>query len=101
VELTVGPHTVTVWCDPATSLALAREGKAADSDPERLSIRIRHDLALSVWRETLLHELLHHIIALTPLAAEWDEDTEERVVRALSPYLAQSGMFSNVSIPDE
>jgi hypothetical protein len=99
MELTVGPHTVTVWCDPATSLALAREGKAADSDPERLSIRIRHDLALSVWRETLVHEVLHHIIALTPMAAEWDESTEEQVVRALSPYLSQAGMFGDVTIP--
>ena len=88
VELSIGPHTFEVWSDPDTALELASEGKDADSDLRRLRIRVRHDLPESVWRETLLHEVIHMCLALTHLAPRWDEDTEEDLVRALAPYLA-------------
>ena len=88
MELTIGPHTFEVWSDPDTSLALASEGKDADSDFRRLRIRVRHDLPESVWRETLLHEVIHMCLALTHLSPRWDEDAEEDLVRALAPYLA-------------
>jgi hypothetical protein len=99
VEVTVGPHKVTVVSDATVTLALAKEGKQADSDAETLTIRIRHDLHPSVWREVLCHETLHVIIAQTHLAARWDDDTEEEVVRALSPYLSQAGWFRTVKVP--
>ena len=89
MELTIGPHTFEVWSDPDTSLVLASEGKDADSDLSRLRIRIRHDLAESVWQETLLHETLHMCLALTHLSERLGDDEEEDLVRALSPYLAQ------------
>ena len=88
MELSIGPHTFEVWSDPDTSLVLASEGKDADSDLRRLRIRVRHDLPESLWRETLLHEVIHMCLALTHLAPRWDEETEEDLVRALAPYLA-------------
>lgn len=87
MELTIGPHTFEVWSDPDTSLVLASEGKDADSDLRHLRIRIRHDLPESVWRETLLHEVLHMCLALTHLSPRLSDDEEEDLVRALSPYL--------------
>lgn len=99
MNLTIGPHVVAVVCDADTSLALAREGKFGDFDLDKLQIRIRHDIAPSVWRETLCHETLHAAIALTHLAARLGEDGEEEFVRALSPYLAQVGLFAGVKPP--
>ena len=89
MELSIGPHTFTVWSDPDTSLQLASEGKDGDSDVRFLRIRVRHDLPDSLWRETLLHEVLHMCLALTHLAVRLDDDAEEDLVRALAPYLAQ------------
>jgi hypothetical protein len=40
------------------------------------------------YREVLLHELLHHVVGLTHLAARWSEDEQEEVIRALAPWLA-------------
>ena len=88
MELRICPHVFEVWSDPDTSLALASEQRDADSDLRRLRIRVRHDLPESLWRETLLHEVVHMCLALTHLAPRWDEETEEDLVRALTPYLA-------------
>ena len=88
LELTIGPHTFVVDSDPAVSLSLASDGRDGDSDLRNLRIRIRHDLPESLWRETLLHEVIHMCLALTHLAPRWDEETEEDLVRALTPYLA-------------
>jgi hypothetical protein len=89
VELTIGPHRLRVLSDPATSLALASDGKDGDSSLRDLTIRVRHDLPESLWRETLLHEVLHMCLALTHLAQRLDDDAEEDLVRAVTPYLAQ------------
>jgi len=89
VELTIGPHTFVVDSDPAVSLALASEGRDADSDLRGLRIRVRHDLPESLWRETLLHEVLHMCIGLTHLSPRLSEEEEEDLVRAVTPYLAQ------------
>lgn len=99
MEVRLGPHAVRVLSDDTVTLELAKEGKQADSDSETLTIRIRSDLTLSVWRECLCHEVLHMAISLTHLSARWDADTEEDVVRALSPYLAQSGWFRTAKGP--
>jgi len=89
VELSIGPHTFVVDSDPAVSLALASEGRDGDSDLRGLRIRIRHDLPESLWRETLLHEVVHMCLALTHLSPRLSEEDEEDLVRALTPYLAQ------------
>jgi hypothetical protein len=44
----------------------------------------------------MLHELLHHVIGLTHLAAKWSEDEQEEVIRALSPWLAMVVSLSAV-----
>jgi len=88
VELNIGPHTFEVLSDEATSLHLASEGRDGDSDLRNLRIRIRHDLPESLWRETLLHEVIHMCLALTHLSPRWSDEEEEDLVRALTPYLA-------------
>jgi hypothetical protein len=88
VELTIGPHRFVVESNAATSLALASEGKDGDSDLRGLRIRVRHDLPESLWRETLLHEVLHMCLALTHLSPRLEEEAEEDLVRAIAPYLA-------------
>jgi hypothetical protein len=88
VELSIGPHRFVVVSDPATSLELASEGRDGDSDLRRLKIRVRHDLPESLWRETLLHEVIHMCLALTHLSPRFEGDAEEDLVRALTPYLA-------------
>lgn len=86
-EVEVGPFVFRVASDRRTSLELAREGKLGDTQFERLLIRVRGDMVQEVQEETLVHEILHAVWALTPLAGEVDDQLEERVVRALSPYL--------------
>jgi hypothetical protein len=95
MKLRIGPHDVEVVSTPAVSLDLARASAYGDSDVGKLVIRIQHDLPASVWRETLVHEVLHHVWALTPLPALLGDDDEERVVRALAPYLAALGFLSD------
>lgn len=90
MEVSIGPHTLTIQSDPATSLELASEGKDGDSDLRHLRIRVRHDLPESLWRETLLHEVVHMCLALTHLAQRLSDEDEEDLVRALTPYLAQA-----------
>ena len=94
MRLRIGPHDVEVVSNPETSLELARAEAYGDSDPARLIIRVQHDLAPSVWRETLVHETIHHVWALTPLAAMFSTDDEERIIRALAPFLTELGFLS-------
>jgi hypothetical protein len=95
MKLRIGPHEVEVLSDPATSLELARAEAYGDSDVGKLVIRVQHDLPPSVWRETLVHEVLHHVWALTNLPAVLATEDEERVVRALSPFLAELGFLAD------
>lgn len=88
MKVRIGPHLVRVLYDRKTTLDLAKEGKYGDSDVGALTIRVRGDLPDSVWQETLCHEVLHHIVALTHLATRWPEQEEEEIIRALSPYLS-------------
>jgi len=88
VEIALGPYTVRVVSDDATDLLLAEEGREGDSDVARGILRVRSDLDFARKREVMLHELLHHVVALTHLAVEWSEDEQEQVIRALSPWLA-------------
>ena len=42
---------------------------------------------LDAMQEVLMHEALHAILWVSGVSAAWDEDEEERLVGALSPYL--------------
>lgn len=88
----IGPHDVQIVFSPETDLELMRDGCAARSDTERLTIEIRSDLAPTVRHETLLHEVLHHIWNLTALP-ELIGDHEEVVVRSLAPLLSSVVQF--------
>jgi hypothetical protein len=83
----IGPHNVRIISDRNTDKRLHSDGEYGNSDPQHLVINIRSDLPDSVWHETLLHEVLHHIWALTPLSSRYTSEQEEEVIRALSPYL--------------
>ena len=88
MELSLGPYTVRVLRDEDTDLRLADEGHDGDSDVRRGVIRVRSDLDHARQREVILHELLHHVVALTHLQAKWSDEEQEEVIRALSPWLA-------------
>jgi hypothetical protein len=85
----IGPHNVKIISDQKTDRRLLDDGHYGDSDLERLRIHVRTDLAPSVWHETVLHEILHHVWALTSLKERYSSDQEEEVIRAISPYLHQ------------
>ena len=88
MELTLGPYVIRVLKDEATDLLLAEEGREGDSDVRRGIIRVRSDLDYAREREVMVHELLHHVVALTHLAVRWSDDEQEEVIRALAPWLA-------------
>lgn len=83
----IGAHDVSILFGVDVDLDLAREGLAARSDTEQLTIEVRSDLAPSVRTETILHEVLHHVWAQTALP-ELLPDQEEVVIRSLSPILS-------------
>ena len=88
MELTLGPYTIRVLRDEETDLRLAEEGHEGDSDVRRGVIRVRSDLDYARQREVILHELLHHVIALTHLQARWSDEEQEEFIRAIAPWLA-------------
>lgn len=94
MKLRIGIHDVEVVSDRVTDVALAGENLLGDSDTTKLLIRVRSDLPASVWHDTLVHEALHHALAQTPLAVELSDELEERLVRALAPYLVQLGLLA-------
>ena len=97
MEIALGPYTVRVLRDEATDLLLADDRVDGDSDVRKGVIRVRSDLDHARFREVLLHELLHHVVALTHLATKWSEDEQEEAIRALSPWLA---MVVTVGVQD-
>lgn len=96
MNIQMGPHRIKVLSGTSVTLDLAKDGKYGDSNLEQLTIRVRDDLPASVWRETMVHEVLHHAFGLTEYVEKWSDETVEGLIRALSPYLAQAGMFSKV-----
>lgn len=93
MKIVLGPHVVDVLMDKRTSQQLARDGKFGDSDLERLEIRIRSDLPPSVFRETLVHEALHHVLGMTAWIEKLSDDQQEDLIRSISPYVTQLGLF--------
>jgi len=90
MEITLGPYVIRVVMDEATDLRLADAGHEGESDVRAGVIRVRQDLDHARKREVILHELLHHVIALTHLQARWPDEEQEEVIRALSPWLAMA-----------
>ena len=88
MELNLGTYPVRVVRDDATDLRLAEAGLSGESNLTKGIIYVRSDLDYSREREVIIHELLHHIVGLTHLAARWSEDEQEEVIRALAPWLA-------------
>jgi hypothetical protein len=90
VELNLGPYLLQVVRDEATDLRLAEGGLSGESNINKGLIYVRSDLDYAREREVILHELLHHVVGFTHLAARWSEDEQEEVIRALAPWLAMA-----------
>jgi hypothetical protein len=90
VELNLGPYQVQLVRDEATDLRLAEAGLSGESNINKGIIYVRSDLDYAREREVILHELLHHVVGFTHLAAKWSEDEQEEVIRALAPWLAMA-----------
>lgn len=93
MKIVLGPHVVDVSHSKKSTNRLLREGKFGDSDVEKLEIHIRSDLPMSVFRETLVHEALHHVLALTSWVERLSEAEQEDLIRSISPYVTQLGLF--------
>ena len=96
MKLTIGPHRVDILVNDRTTNRLLVEGKFGDSDLAQLTIRVRDDLPVTVFQETLVHEVLHHVIGLTAWFDRLGEDQQEDLIRSVSPYLAQLGFLDGV-----
>ena len=88
MEINLGAYVIRVVCDEQTDLLLASAGHDGDSDVRTGVIRVRSDLDHARRREVIVHELLHHVVALTHLQVKWSDDDQEEVIRAVSPWLA-------------
>ena len=78
-----------------TGRELAAAGLSGDSDLDAGSIRVLSYLKAERQREVVFHELMHHAVHLTHLAARWDDEETEEVIRALSPWLVQAVTINN------
>lgn len=96
MKIVLGCHVVDVLTDKTTTNQLMREGKFGDSDVEQLKIRVRGDLPPTVFRETLVHEALHHVIAMTAWVEKLSDEQQEDLIRSISPYVTQLGLFVNL-----
>lgn len=78
------PHRVSHKTKPIAK-EVERTGKDLYGfyDEQTLTIHVHPETAPSLQRETLLHELLHAVIAVSGVKVK----NEERVIRALSPVL--------------
>jgi hypothetical protein len=90
VELNLGPYLLQVVRDEATDLRLAEAGLSGESNINKGIIYVRSDLDYAREREVILHELLHHVVGFTHLAAKFSDDEQEEVIRALAPWLAMA-----------
>lgn len=88
MEITLGPYTLRVLNDEDTTVRLAEDDLLGESDVRKGLIYVRGDLDYAREREVILHELLHHVVALTHLAAKWSDEEQEEVIRAVAPWLA-------------
>lgn len=88
----LGPFTYTVLVD---EVAIAKVSKRqgldlfGNCDGDMLTVTIDPGVAPGMLRETLLHEALHAVTAMSGVAYEQGEEGEERLVRRLSPLLLE------------
>lgn len=86
---TVGPHRYRI---EAVDGILRDAGARGETFSDRLHIRVdSQNLAPTVEREVLVHELLHAIIASTPVrgVCTLNDEDEERFISALAPALLE------------
>lgn len=91
VAITVGPHCYAVVLDEAALIALAAneaELILGNCDTKACVITLDPSAAKSQVRETLIHEVLHAVTALTAIAGDLGE-VEESVVTRLAPALLE------------
>jgi len=93
--LSLGHFTIAVEWSAESDLELAAAGLSGDSDLDAGRIRVLSTLKAERQREVVFHELMHHAVHLTHLAAKWDDDETEEVIRALSPWLVQAVTINN------
>jgi hypothetical protein len=89
-KVKVGPHTYTVVVDRAAIDRLSAEGgekRLGECDAQRLTITVDPDQAPSQLADTLVHELLHACFDLIGAGEDISNETEEKLVRRLSPVL--------------
>jgi len=84
-EVQIGPFTFSINRNPP-------EDDMGGLDFDTLTLSYTDDPKYNpqLHAETLLHELLHAAIYLTPYHAVFTTDEEEHLVRSLSPYLLQA-----------
>lgn len=88
-EIAVGPYRVRVVEDQAAidRRSVEEHGRLLGHyDETTTTITLTPDLGEHIRVETLLHELLHALTAMTGLADELGDD-DEKIVRRLSPAL--------------
>jgi hypothetical protein len=82
----VGPYEYSVHTD-AAAVAELDSGDDGSCDFHDVRITVNPARPEQVQRDTLLHEVLHAIGALTGLRRDLGEEAEERVVERLSSNL--------------
>jgi len=86
----IGPYRYTVKVDLSRIKELEKE---SDSDlygittHGHLEIVLHPDVADTVLRETLLHEVLHAVLYVTGTSDRLSDKAEEHLIRSLSPAL--------------
>jgi len=91
----IGPLTVTIVSDKKTDRHLDDLDRRGDSDLTRCTIRLHSELSNDAWAETLCHEVLHFVWALTPLT-ETKDPSEEQTIMGLSPWLRTLGLLDGL-----
>jgi len=94
-HLGLGLYPIRVEWGAEHDRDLYESGVVGDSDLEHGLIRVRSDLQRMRASEVVLHELVHHVLHKTHLAARWDDDEQEEVIRAISPWLVQAVSINN------
>jgi hypothetical protein len=80
--LRIGPYTYTV--DSAVP-----DGLLGQTDPDALKIHLNPAQPRDNERETLLHEIMHAVFALTGMSRKLSSAKEESIIRTLSPLLLE------------
>lgn len=86
----IGPHNYSVIADVTAILKISAEDnerKLGTCDTRMCVINVDPEQADSQLRDTVLHEVLHACFDLIGAGEDISDDTEEKLVRRLSPVL--------------